>query len=182
MNRVSTRLFKESTRVSALRFFAYTLLIFGFTASLPLMVVDGDIVFFKENGPIEWFQFSLLLGATAVFLAGTLLVQAFNPLLAVLACVSAFAASRELDSVLDDVVPVLGWSVAFVFLLAAGTLAYRTRGRLADQVPVFLSSRAFVMLRAGFVVAVPFARLIGDARFLQSLMGGRLCSRLQAHD
>lgn len=146
------------------------------------MVVDGDIAFFKENGPIEWFQFSLLLGATAVFLAGTLLVQAFNPLLAVLACVSAFAAARELDSVLDDVVPVLGWSVAFVFLLAAGTLAYRTRGRLADQVPVFLSSRAFVMLRAGFVVAVPFARLIGDARFLQSLMGGRLCSRLQAHD
>ena len=91
-----------------LRFTAYTVALFVFTAALPLLV-KGDIVLFKENGPIEWFQFGLLVVATAVFVRGALSMPDFRKLFFLLAAISAFAAIRELDVFLHRMIPGIGW-------------------------------------------------------------------------
>ena len=45
------------------------------------------------------------------------------------------------------------------------------RATLKGQLAEFVAHRAFVLFWAGFIVAVPYAQLVGHAAFLESLMG-----------
>lgn len=154
-----------------MRFVAYTLVIFAFTGSLQILVRDGDIVVFEDNGPIEWLQFGLLVAASAVFIAGSRIIQASREVFLMLASISAFAAVRELDWWLDGVIPWVGWKVGFVIVLYAAGAAYLRRDKLRLQIVRFLYSPAFAIIWAGFIVAVPVAQLLGHGPFLQSLLG-----------
>ena len=169
--RIATEMFTESSMPIVLRFTLYTLVIFSFTASLPLIIQYGGITVFKENGLIEWLQFGLLVGASAIFLAGSFVVPVFRQLFLLLASISAFGVVRELDALLDDMIPWIGWKIGLVIVLYAVGLAYVNRGILKRQTTRFISSRAFAMLWAGFVVAVPFSQLVGHEPFLQLVMG-----------
>ena len=169
--RIATEMFTESSMPIVLRFTLYTLVIFSFTASLPLIIQYGGITVFKENGPIEWLQFGLLVGASAIFLAGSFVVPVFRQLFLLLASVSAFGVVRELDALLDDMIPWIGWKIGHVIVLYAVGLAYVNRGILKRQTTQFISSHAFTMLWAGFIVAIPFSQLVGHGPFLQLLMG-----------
>jgi len=162
--------FTDSTMPILLRFTAYTVALFVFTAALPLLV-RGDIVLFKENGPIEWFQFGLLVVATAVFVRGALSMPDFRKLFFLLAAISAFAAIRELDVFLHRMIPGIGWKIGIPLILYALISAYRNRECLKQQLSHFLASRAFAIVWAGFLVAVPFGQLIGHGAFLQLVMG-----------
>lgn len=162
--------FTDSTMPILLRFTAYTVALFVFTAALPLLV-KGDIVLFKENGPIEWFQFGLLVVATAVFVRGGLSMPDFRNLFFLLAAISAFAAIRELDVFLHRTIPGIGWKIGIPLILYALISAYRNRECLKQQLSHFLATRAFAIVWAGFLVAVPFGQLIGHGAFLQLVMG-----------
>lgn len=162
--------FTNSTMPILLRFTAYTVALFISTAALPLLV-KGDIVLFKENGPIEWFQFGLLVVATAVFVRGALSMPDFRNLFFLLAAISAFAAIRELDVFLHRMIPGIGWKIGIPLILYALISAYRNRECLKQQLSHFLASRAFAIVWAGFLVAVPFGQLIGHGAFLQLVMG-----------
>ncbi|HUF40669.1 MAG TPA: hypothetical protein VMR20_01835, partial [Verrucomicrobiae bacterium] len=162
--------FTNSTMPILLRFTAYTVALFISTAALPLLV-KGDIVLFKENGPIEWFQFGLLVVATAVFVRGALSMPDFRKLFFLLAAISAFAAIRELDVFLHRMIPGIGWKIGIPLILYALISAYRNRECLKQQLSHFLASRAFAIVWAGFLVAVPFGQLIGHGAFLQLVMG-----------
>ncbi len=164
-------LFTESVMLTLLRFGVYTLLVFGFTVSLSLFVQPGDLMVFKEGGPVETLQLLMLLGASAVFMAGTLFVPAFRYLWLVLAAISMFAVSRELDLWLDRLLPWVGWQIGFALLLFAGVVTYVYRRELVLQIARFIESRAFSILWAGFIVAVPFAQLIGHGAFLKLVLG-----------
>jgi hypothetical protein len=169
--RIATEMFTESSMPIVLRFTLYTLVIFSFTASAPLIIQYGGIIVFKENGPIEWLQFGLLVGTSAIFLAGSFVVPVFRQLFLLLASVSAFGVVRELDVLLDDMIPWIGWKIGLVIVLYAVGLAYVNRGILKRQTTRFISSRAFAMLWAGFVVTIPIAQLLGHGIFLQLVMG-----------
>lgn len=161
----------ESVRPVVMRFVAYTLVIFIFTASLTLQAQCDNIDFFKEDGPIEWMQFCSLVGATALFVAGSSVISVFREIFILLASVFTFAAVRELDRLLDEVIPWIGWKIGFVVVLYAVGFAYTNRHKLRWQIAQFLCSPAFALLWAGFVVAVPVAQLLGHGPFLESLMG-----------
>lgn len=154
-----------------LRFMLYTLAIFSLTASLPYIIEDGDISSFQEGGAVEWLQTFILLSVAIVFLYAYFAIPSSRPLCQILACLSAFAAIREQDAALDDLIPVVSWKVGVIFLFYASYLAYRDRNELKPLVHTFLTSRAFALLWAAFVVAVPFSQLVGHGKFLQTLMG-----------
>ncbi len=155
-----------------IRFAAYTLAIFIITALLTPLAEYKDIYFiFTENGPVEWLQLGMLVAASVLFFSVFFSLPAFRELFLILASVSAFAAVRELDSVLDKAIPWIGWKIGFALLLFAAALAWTKRDKVKRQLGHYLSSPGFVVLWAGFIVAVPIAQLLGHAVFLESLMG-----------
>ena len=161
----------KSAKSTVVRFTAYTAAVFTLTLSLPLVIEHGDIIIFKENGPIEWFQFSVLVAASAVFLFGGWRLAHFRQLFLLMAFVSIFAAIRELDVFLARAIPGVGWKIGFIVILYAIGSAYTKRKSVKRQLPPFVASSAFVILWAGFLVAVPFGQLIGHGAFLEVVMG-----------
>jgi len=154
----------------ATRFAAYTIVMFFVKASLIILLQDGDITIFKENGPVEWLQFGLLFGASSLFLSGSSVIPAFRENLLLLASLSGFATVRELDTLLDALIPWIGWKIGFAIILYAVWLAFANRNKLRWQISHFLSSPAFAVLWAGFILAVPVAQLLGHGSFLESFM------------
>jgi hypothetical protein len=168
---------KDATHVSfqaclplAARFAAYTFMVAGLSIMLPTVVKRQGVSFFYENGAIEWCQFFLLAVSSLLFAAGAWRLTSSRQLLALLASVSAFAATRELDRVLGKLIPVVSWKIGGLFLVGATWLVVRRWRSLLPQVAVFLRTPAFAMLWAGFLVAVPLAQLVGHAPFFRLFM------------
>ncbi len=153
------------------RILLYTIAVFLFTYSLPYALEHGDIAAFKEDGFIEWVQVLILLGAIFMFFLTGALNKAVRIVFAVLFCFTVFALIRELDALLDSLVPFVGWKFGYLSLAFMAFLLFRHWRDFLNQLRILLSSRAGVILWAGFIVAVPIGQLIGDSQFLESLMG-----------
>lgn len=162
----------EPLGIVATRFVLYTAGLLGAFALLPHAVIHGDVLVFKEGGIVEWIQFGLLALAGGWVLASSLRLPQFRTLLCVMALGIGMAMVRELDSLLDKLIPVLGWKLPCGLILAVLLfLAWRSRRALLPQIATFSTCRGFGMLWAGFAVAVPFAQLVGHGNFLQIIMG-----------
>jgi len=111
----STSVFTSATvRASlplALRFAVYTLLVAALSVMLPDIVRHHGVEFFYENGSLEWFQFGLLTTNILLFTLSALCLPKHRQLALLLGCVTAFAATREVDRVLNRLLPVVGWKI-----------------------------------------------------------------------
>ena len=165
----STSVFTSATvRASlplALRFAVYTLLVAALSVMLPDIVRHHGVEFFYENGSLEWFQFGLLTTNILLFTLSALCLPKHRQLALLLGCVTAFAATREVDRVLNRLLPVVGWKIGGVFLVVAAWLLVRHHRTLLPQIAAFLRTPAFAVLWAGFMVAVPLAQLVGHGPF-----------------
>ena len=155
----------------ALRYAAYTILIFAATSSLPAFLQNENIEAFKEGGWIECCQLLLLGGTSSLYFYEAFFSNHHQTIFHFLGCLSAFAAIRELDALLDRMIPLMGWKIGFVFILYALFSAYAHRKALLRQIRIFFKTHSIVMLWAGFIVAVPIGQLLGHGDFLQALMG-----------
>lgn len=155
------------------RFIIYTLVVFGLTVSLPVIIGYGDIIVFSENGPIEWLQFALIAVSAAILLFSSgAKVCGFRELFYILALLAMLAAIRELDLILDRLIPVAGWRLPAGLCAITGILIYwRKQDTLTAQMTAFIGTRAFSLLWCGFIVTVPVAQLVGHGAFLRLLMG-----------
>lgn len=153
------------------RFFAYLVVILTFTSLLPEMAANGHLEDFSEGSMIETAQFVLLVFTAGVFLFYAVRQEEARELCLLLGALATFACFREQDAFFDEL-SYLRWEIGILPFLLAG---YYTRTRfpaLKSQIEIFASSRAFAMLWAGFVVAIPFAQLVGHGPFLEALMKG----------
>lgn len=155
----------------ALRFTVYTLSVLILSASLPAVVEHMGVAFFHENGAIEWLQFGLIVSVGAVLLGGALAVPPFRRLFLLLACFPLLAGCRELDALLDEWVPWIGWKIGFLLVLYPLVRSFARRRELKPQLALFSATAAFAILWAGLVVALPIAQLVGHGPFLQLAMG-----------
>jgi hypothetical protein len=154
-----------------LRFTVYSLVITLFALSLPILARHGFETIFWENGPLEWLHVGMLLGVSLIFLAAARAASDFRELLVILASVSGCATIRELDGLLDVWLPWISWKFGLFLILYAAYLGCANRARFRWQLAHFLSTSAFSVLWAGFIVALPVAQLFGHGAFLQELMG-----------
>lgn len=163
----------KTTKTVLVRFVFYTLAFFGLTGSLPLIISNGDISAFLENGPIEWLQFTLFACSTCILLVFSRSEECkTRDVFAVLMVLTTLAMIREMDSILDKWIPIAGWKLPGFICVTAGVIFYlRKRDVLASQIDAFINTRAFSLLWCGFIVAVPFAQLVGHGGFLRLLMG-----------
>lgn len=160
----------ESTIATALRYSLYTFGILLFTASLPWVAQYREAAAFKENGAIEWLQFGILVAISLMFLREAFVTRRFHQIFVLLACFSAFAGVREMDANLDKLIPWVGWKFGYLLILYAGFVVYSNTQTLRRQITPCLNSRGFLLLWAGFIVAIPFAQLVGNGAFLQAIM------------
>jgi len=160
----------RSSVPQAVRFAVYTLVIASLSIMLPDIVRHQGVAFFYENGTLEWIQFSLLASSVLLFALGALCLPQHRQLALLLGCVTAFAATREMDRVLGRLLPIVGWKIGGLFLVAAGWLLLRHYRVLVPQIAAFIRTPAFVVLWAGFVIAVPLAQLVGHAPFFRLFM------------
>lgn len=160
----------ESTIATALRYSLYTFGILLFTASLPWVAQYREAAAFKENGAIEWLQFGILVAISLMFLREAFVTRRFQQIFVLLACFSAFAGVREMDANLDKLIPWVGWKFGYLLILYAGFVVYSNTQTLRRQITPCLNSRGFLLLWAGFIVAIPFAQLVGNGAFLQAIM------------
>ena len=153
-----------------LRFSLYTVAILCFAVSLPWLARIGDAAAFKENGVIEWLQFVLLIAVSWIFNRNARFSHKFHHAFSILAFLAAFAAVREMDGNLDVALPLIGWKIGYVFVAYAAYTFYKNPGIVAKQFRECLGSNGFLLLWAGFIVAIPFAQLVGNSAFLQAIM------------
>ncbi len=152
-----------------MRFAAYTLLIVILTVWIHFLAHYSTCAF-QDNMLIEWVQFSLLVSASCIFIVSYWRVPPFRELCILLACVSTFAAIRELDKLLDEHLFYFGWKIAYILSFIVVYILLKNYHSIKRQISYFITTPAFVLLWAGFIVSVPISQMLGHGAFLENLM------------
>jgi len=154
------------------RYGVFTLLIAASIIAIWLLSKHHGDMLFVEDSPIEWAQLVILLATLAIFLSGALKSASFRQISLVLATLPALASIREQDSAFDDIILVLGWKLPF-YLLVIGVATYYWRNRriFLRQLRLLANHRSFALMWSGFMVAIPFAQMIGHGPFMEDVFG-----------
>jgi hypothetical protein len=152
-----------------LRYGIFTIFVFALILVIWWMAHSHGPELFSEGSPLEWIQFGILIGTSLVLLHYGLTAPR-RPLALAISALPAMAATRELDKYLDEWLPVVGWQLPFYLFLAAGTrVAWSHRKSIPGELGSLLSHRAAGVFWAGFIIAIPFAQMIGHGAFLKAL-------------
>lgn len=155
----------------ALRMTIFTMLVFVKILLIWWLARGHGADLFSEDSPLEWLQFATLVVCSVAFAQRAR--RDDNPLAWALASLAAMAAVREMDKTLDAWIPLFGWQLPFYLALLGGSRQiWKSRTRFFTDLPAFTAHRSFGMLWAGFIIAIPFAQMIGHGPFLQALFDG----------
>ena len=125
---------------------------------------------FSENGLVENIQFLLLLASAIVFLAHGVIRPKFRTLLFLLSGLCALGCCREMDNIMDRLIPVMSWRVGFLFVVAPAIWALMRRKETLSALESFLRSRCFVKLCNAFTVILVLGQLIGHRSYLKAVL------------
>jgi hypothetical protein len=160
------------------RLCAYLVLIWIGVGSLGFLIERGGFAVLGEGGIVEWSHFAELLLSALIFLALTCADAEMRGLHVLLFALAAGAGAREMDGLLDDLLPRGGWqAVTFPLLLLGIVLAVRWRGSFRRGLDWLIGHYVLIMLWAGTVVAGPFAQITGHRPFLRLFL-----PQQQVHD
>jgi hypothetical protein len=127
---------------------------------------------FREGDAVEWFQQFLILGSALLLGAAAWAYQTLRPLLTAMALLASVAVIRELDSLFDRLIPVMGWYLPGGLLLAAAVVTViRHRRTLGYQMAQYAQTFSAGVIWCGFITVVVFAQIIGQADKWRPLLG-----------
>jgi len=126
----------------------------------------------SEYGPVECLQFFLALTAGSILFAAARASDATATLLKVTALVAWFAAAREADRFLTDLVFSDANKIVMTMVaLVAALVAIRGRHSIGAELAKFLTTSGFYLLFCGWLVIVVYAQIIGQKELWQAVMG-----------
>ncbi|MGQ3684547.1 MAG: hypothetical protein ACUBOA_05980 [Candidatus Loosdrechtia sp.] len=153
------------------RFVMYTVIMIACLTLLPFIVKYDRAAFVAEGGPVELAQLALILLSAGILAAGAWRIPAWRGLLCLLALFAIIAAVRELDYLIDRLIPVPGRKApAFILILFAAFCAWYYRSGLIRQIQGFITSYPCYILWAGMLTVTVYAQLLGNGRLLETLM------------
>ena len=152
------------------RQFIYFGLVFAFIFQLHFFARIYGADTFEENGMVENTQLSFLILSAFCFGLLSYIFPKYRTILFGLASCALFASCRELDAVLDKVVPVIHWKFAYIFPLAAALYACKNWKQTKTALFKFFNFPAFYMLYLALMVILPLAQCIGHGSFIKAVL------------
>ena len=125
---------------------------------------------FDENGFMENFQLGELLLACVLFLILSFRCKTFHKMGIIFAALCAAAAIRELDNVFDDLIPVIGWKFALIFIVLAIGYAMKNWQKTREELLIFFRHPSFPMMCCAITVIIPIAQCIGHRSFVINVL------------
>ena len=125
---------------------------------------------FDENGFMENLQLGELLFACAIFLIISFRRKRFHKMGIIFAALCATAACRELDNVFDNLIPVIGWKFAFIFIALAVGYALKNWQETREELFKFFRHPSFPMMCCAITVIIPIAQCIGHRSFVVNVL------------
>ncbi len=156
---------------NVIRQFVYFCIILGFIFFIHYLSSIYHKETFAENGIVEGIQLGLLISSGLIFLLQLFLRPEYAPVLWLLASCSFLASSRELDKVLDKLLPMISWRIGFIFPLIALYMAWKYRYCLKKTLVRFFTSPSFYMMCCAMVIIIPIAQCIGHRPFVVNVLG-----------
>jgi len=125
---------------------------------------------FMEGSALEFTQFLIMFFGMMLALSSAWRNKDFAIIFIIFGLLCAMCAVREVDMYLDAWIPILGWNLPFHMMSFTGIfLIWRNLKVFKSQVHCFVLHRSFGTVWAGFMLAIPFAQMIGHGAFLQAL-------------
>ena len=125
---------------------------------------------YAENGLVENMQFLLLLSSGIVFLVHALVHRKERTILFILSGLCALGACREMDRVLDSLIPVVSWKIGLLFVVVPCVWNFKHWEEFQNSLCRFLNTKCFVMLCAAFSIILVLGQLIGHKAYLRAVM------------
>jgi len=154
-----------------IRYAVYIALLFLLYLSLVYVILPKKWAF-AENGIIECIQLGLLILLFAALGINALIFARARKLLLLLMSCSIVAIAREMDKILDNCIPVLGWQIVFLLVVPLILMQLRNRQELRKQILKFITSQAMAIFLMGIIIIIPLAQCIGDVNYLRAAMSG----------
>ena len=161
---------EKSTIFSAIRQIFYCAGCFGVTFLQHAIAAVSKEKTFDENGILENLQLGELLLACVLFLCVSFIRKNFHKLGVVFASLCAFAACRELDSFFDEHIPLIGWKIAFLFIILAVGYAMKNWRQTREELLMFFRHPSFPMMCCVITVIIPVAQCIGHRSFVINVL------------
>jgi len=141
--------------------------------ALTAYFVDAKFLF-SENGPAEWFQFSLLLACCGCLEGAARRSQSRRDLFRFVMIPFLIAAVREMDANFDRYLFDGGWQAAAAIFISCGVLLYWYRGEpIREQFHSLLISRSGGLFLAGALTVAIFTPTLGQQRFWRVALADR---------
>ena len=142
----------------------------GFILAVASSPVPGAL--FKEDGALEWIQFSFVAASGAILLANARLSLRYGALFRVLGLLAFVAGVRELD----DFFEYLAFDGAYKavnggILALCVYLVWRQRRQLVQELTEFSRTPPFHLILWGSLVVVAYAQLLGQKELWDAIMG-----------
>ena len=153
------------------RLFVYTAFLFVGMAMLGELGKRWGLYFFLEKNGLENFQLGLVLAVTAGLGLTAWRRPPVRQAFLYMALLAALALTREIDFILDVLLPGLSWklTVAVLFTVANANALWRWR-RFWPQICHFSGTGGGAMIWAGFVVVVALAQWLGHQDLWRTIM------------
>ena len=164
---------------NAVRQFIYFCILFGFIFFMHYLssIYRGNT--FAEVYVVEDIQLGLLISSGLIFLLQLFLRPEYAPVLWLLASCSFLGAARELDKVLDELLPIISWRIGFIFPLIAFYMAWHYRNSFKKTLVRFFTSPSFYMMSCAMIIIIPIAQCIGHRSFVINVLGVKRISDIK---
>ncbi len=153
-----------------LRFAIYIFLLLTIVVLLLLLSKSKGVTVFAEDRLIENSQLGIILASGFTVFIGALYFSNIQKLSCLLVILFSLASIRELDLLMDKMIPVMGWKLPGICIAVYGLFFWlQNRIKLESQISEFLTFRSFSSLCLAFVI-IALSQLLGWELFLKALL------------
>ena len=125
---------------------------------------------FDEFGCIENLQVLILICCFILFIISIITNKKFLPLILIFNSLILLCIFREMDNYFDNVIPVVSWKIAFVFVFIVLGYAMKKKQLLIDDIVEFSTMSSFYLMEGAIFIILPCAQLIGHKPFLANIL------------
>ena len=163
----------SASALSVLRLVLYLIVTVAVFATIVMVTIGSPMptALFEENGPWEWVEFFLFAASGAILFVNARRNEIYIHILKLCGLLALFAAFRELDHFLDELVFEGAYKVINGVILALFVyLVWIHRLTLMKTLARFTKTAPFYFFVAAVLVVV-YGEIIGRAELWEALMG-----------